>query len=99
MFENRFAHAEELIKMGADIYIDAGKAIIDGNPKLADLHRDAPRTLIAKDLRGGAGLIIAGLKVKGNTRVFGTRYVDRGYERIEDVFCALGGSVRRKNGG
>ena len=99
VFENRFAHAEELIKMGADIYIDAGKAIIDGNPKLADLHRDAPRTLIAKDLRGGAGLIIAGLKVKGNTRVFGTRYVDRGYERIEDVFCALGGSVRRKNGG
>ena len=99
VFENRFAHAEELKKMGAHIYVNGNGAIIDGNPNLADMCSDTPRTLISKDLRGGAGLMLAGLKAKGETRVFGTQYIDRGYERIEDVFCALGGSVRRKNEG
>lgn len=99
VFENRFAHADELKKTGANVYVNGKTAIIDGNPDLANIIGDNPRVLVAKDLRGGAGLMIAGLKLKGETRVFGTNYIDRGYERIEDVYCALGGRVRRENEG
>lgn len=96
VFENRFAHALELQKIGAKIHINGNSAIVEGSEKEINDSRNMQRTLVAKDLRGGAGLILAALKAKGETRVYGTRYVDRGYERIEDLFCSIGGRVFRK---
>lgn len=96
VFENRFAHASEFEKLGAKIHIRNNTAKIDGNPLIANRLRNDVE-LQAKDLRGGAGLIIGALKVKGKTRVFGTEYIDRGYERIEDIFGMLGGDVCREN--
>ncbi len=90
VFENRFAHVGELAAMGANIDVDGMDATVRGK---GGLHA---AVLNAYDLRGGAGLIVASLGAKGIGRVYGLRHVDRGYEKIEEIFSSLGASIRRK---
>lgn len=91
VFENRFAHVGELVKTGADISLENEVATVSGGKKLhgADMY--------AADLRGGAGLVVAALGAEGQSRVFNLRHIDRGYEKIEDVFSSLGGKISRKD--
>lgn len=90
VFENRFAHIGELANMGANIDVDGVDAIIRGK---GGLHSSV---LHAYDLRGGAGLVVASLGAKGEGRVYGLHHIDRGYEKIEEIFTSLGGAIRRK---
>lgn len=89
VFENRFKHVEELMKMGADIRIDGRVAIIKGVNRLTGAN------VIAKDLRGGAALVIAGLSAEGETVIDGVKHIDRGYRAIEDVLGSLGCDISR----
>ncbi len=90
MFESRYKHVAELIKMGADIIVDGRLAAVTGCNYIqgADVS--------ASDLRGGAALVIAGLSAIGDTRISDIEHIDRGYENIEEVFSALGASIRRR---
>lgn len=89
IFESRYKHVSELIKMGADIIVDGRLAVISGCNYIqgADVS--------AADLRGGAALVVAGLSAIGDTSIDCAEHIDRGYERIEDVFGALGAFVKR----
>ncbi|MEW5919502.1 MAG: UDP-N-acetylglucosamine 1-carboxyvinyltransferase [Bacillota bacterium] len=89
VFERRFCHIDELRKMGARITLEGRTAIIEGGRSLSS----AP--LRAMDLRGGAAFIIAGLMAGGDTIVGNIKYIDRGYERIEERFQEVGVSVQR----
>ena len=89
IFENRFMHAVELIRLGADIKIDASNATVTGVP-----HLDGA-TVMATDLRASASLVIAGLVAQGETLIERIYHLDRGYERIEEKLTRLGASVRR----
>lgn len=96
VFENRFAHAKEFSKLGARVSIDGNLCTIVGSACAENTETFSHCDLYASDLRAGAGLMIGALKVKGESRLFGSEYIDRGYERIEDAFCSLGGYVLRK---
>lgn len=87
IFESRFKYAEELIKMGADIEL-SGKKVIIGDNKMLYGSR-----VWANDLRGGAALVIAGLMAEGMTTVCNTRYIKRGYGRLEEKIRSLGGDI------
>ncbi|MBK7357401.1 UDP-N-acetylglucosamine 1-carboxyvinyltransferase [Propionivibrio sp.] len=89
IFENRFMHAVELIRLGADIKIDANNALVTGVP-----HLDGA-TVMATDLRASASLVIAGLVAQGETLIERIYHLDRGYERIEEKLTRLGANVRR----
>lgn len=89
IFENRFTHIPELIRMGADIEIDEHIAIIRGKKRLSG----AP--VMASDLRGGAALVLAGLAAKGETIVDRVYHIDRGYERLEYKLQKLGAHIER----
>jgi UDP-N-acetylglucosamine 1-carboxyvinyltransferase len=89
IFENRFQHVLELQRMGADIQLEGHTAICTGVDRLTA----AP--VMATDLRASAGLVLAGLAAKGETRVDRIYHVDRGYERIEEKLGQLGASIRR----
>ena len=89
VFEDRFAHITELRKMGAEIAVAGCTAYIDGSKGMHGAE------VAASDLRGGAGLTVAALGAKGESVISGLRYIDRGYERIEELFSSLGGRVRR----
>lgn len=90
LFENRYRHAGELAKMGACAMINNRTAVIQGGR----LHG---ATVNACDLRGGAALIVAALAAEGTTVVeYVDRYVDRGYDHIENMLCALGAHITRK---
>ena len=89
IFENRFMHAVELIRLGADIRIDANTAVVTGVPKLDGA------TVMATDLRASASLVIAGLVARGQTLIERIYHLDRGYERIEEKLARLGARVRR----
>ncbi|MBK5912864.1 UDP-N-acetylglucosamine 1-carboxyvinyltransferase [Rhodocyclus purpureus] len=89
IFENRFMHAVELIRLGADIRIDANNAVVTGAPRLNGA------TVMATDLRASASLVIAGLAAQGETLIERIYHLDRGYERIEEKLSRLGASVRR----
>ena len=89
IFENRFRHVAELRKMGARIRTEGSVAAVEGVPRLTGAVVDAC------DLRAGAALVVAGLAAKGETRVRGTRHVDRGCENIEAHLRALGGVITR----
>jgi UDP-N-acetylglucosamine 1-carboxyvinyltransferase len=89
IFENRFMHAVELARLGADIRIDGNTAVVQGVAKLDGA------TVMATDLRASAGLIIAGLVAHGETLIERIYHLDRGYEHIERKLTALGASVRR----
>ncbi len=87
VFEARFRHVEQLCHMGANIQIHGRNAAVFGVERL--LGAD----VVAEDLRGGAALILAALAAEGKSKVFGSRYVERGYENIEDALACLGGRV------
>jgi UDP-N-acetylglucosamine 1-carboxyvinyltransferase len=89
IFENRFMHAVELIRLGADIRIDANNAFVTG---VAHLNG---ATVMATDLRASASLVIAGLAAQGETLIERIYHLDRGYERIEEKLSRLGAHVRR----
>jgi UDP-N-acetylglucosamine 1-carboxyvinyltransferase len=89
IFEKRFAHVAELIRLGADIAIDGGSAVIKGARELLG----AP--VMSSDLRNSAALIIAGLAAKGTTEVYRVYHLDRGYERMEEKLARLGADIRR----
>ena len=90
IFENRFLHAQELVRMGAQIRVDGNRAIVRGPQPLSG----AP--VMATDLRASVGLVLAGLAARGTTRVSRVYHLDRGYERIEEKLSALGADVRRE---
>ncbi len=90
IFENRFMHVAELVRMGADITIEGGIATIRGVRKL----KGAP--LMATDLRASASLIVAALAAGGRTTVKRIYHLDRGYERIEEKLKPLGAEISRE---
>src|SRR3989338_2532377 len=90
IFENRFQHALELKRHGADITLDGRTAIIKGVEKLSG----AP--LMATDLRASASLILAGLAAEGTTIVDRAYHIDRGYEHIEERLARLGAKIKRQ---
>ena len=89
IFENRFMHVQELQRMGADLKVSGNTVISRGVKKLTG----AP--VMATDLRASASLVIAGLIANGETHLQRVYHIDRGYERIEDKFNALGASIQR----
>jgi UDP-N-acetylglucosamine 1-carboxyvinyltransferase len=89
IFEGRFKHVDELVRMGADIRVDMSTAFIRGVPRFYGA------TVEATDLRAGAALVIAGLAATGTTVVEQLHHIDRGYERIEDIFASLGARIER----
>jgi UDP-N-acetylglucosamine 1-carboxyvinyltransferase len=89
IFENRFMHAVELARMGAQMRLDGNRAVIQGPSSLAGVP------VMATDLRASVSLLLAGLAARGNTRVTQVHHLDRGYERIEAKLGALGAEVRR----
>jgi UDP-N-acetylglucosamine 1-carboxyvinyltransferase len=89
IFENRFMHALEMIRMGADITIDGRQAIVKGGQPLTGAR------VLASDLRASASLILAGLVAKGETVVDRVYHLDRGYYRIEEKLARLGANIER----
>ena len=89
IFENRFMHAVELIRLGADIKIDGNNALVTGVPRLEGA------TVMATDLRASASLVIAGLVAQGETLIDRIYHLDRGYERLEEKLARLGASIER----
>ncbi|HEU4459322.1 MAG TPA: UDP-N-acetylglucosamine 1-carboxyvinyltransferase [Methylibium sp.] len=89
IFENRFMHVNELLRLGARIEIDGHTAVVTGVPKLSGA------TVMATDLRASASLVIAGLVAEGDTRVDRIYHLDRGYDRMEDKLRALGADIER----
>ncbi len=89
IFENRYIHVSELIRMGANIKVDGNIAIVKGVPKLSG----AP--VMATDLRASASLILAGLVADGSTRINRVYHLDRGYDSIEKKFAGLGADIKR----
>jgi UDP-N-acetylglucosamine 1-carboxyvinyltransferase len=89
IFENRFMHVQELLRLGADIRVDGHTAVVRGVEKLGG----AP--VMATDLRASASLVLAGLVAEGETTIDRIYHLDRGYERIEEKLSALGAKIRR----
>ncbi len=89
IFENRFMHAVELIRLGAQIKIDGNTALVTGVPRLEGA------TVMATDLRASASLVIAALVAQGETLIERIYHLDRGYERIEEKLAKVGARVRR----
>ena len=89
VFENRFTHAGDLNRMGARIICSGRTAIVRGVEALTGAH------VTARDLRGGAALVLAGLKAQGETTVEHAELIDRGYERLEVQLSRLGADVTR----
>ncbi len=89
IFENRFMHASELIRMGADINISGNTAVVKGKSKLMG----AP--IIASDLRASASLVLAAVAAEGETTIDRVYHIDRGYETIVRKFRSLGADIER----
>ncbi|MFN4327897.1 MAG: UDP-N-acetylglucosamine 1-carboxyvinyltransferase [Limnobacter sp.] len=89
IFENRFMHVQELVRLGADIAIEGHTAVIKGVEQLDGA------TVMATDLRASAGLVIAGLAAEGETRVDRIYHLDRGYDKMEEKLRKLGADVKR----
>ena len=92
IFENRFMHAQELQRLGADLSVEGNTAVIRGVERLAG----AP--VMATDLRASASLVLAGLVAEGVTVVERIYHIDRGYERLEEKLALLGAEIRRLPG-
>ncbi|AEJ39146.1 UDP-N-acetylglucosamine enolpyruvyl transferase [Sulfobacillus acidophilus TPY] len=90
VFENRFGYTHDLVRLGADIKLDRDTAIIRGVDRLTG----AP--VQAQDIRGGAALVLAGLRAEGLTVVDGVEYIDRGYHAMEEKLSALGAEIVRR---
>jgi UDP-N-acetylglucosamine 1-carboxyvinyltransferase len=89
IFENRFMHAQELLRLGSDIRIEGNTAIITGKERLTA----AP--IMATDLRASASLVIAALAADGETFIDRIYHMDRGYENIEGKLAAIGARIKR----
>jgi len=92
IFENRFMHAPELMRLGADISVSGGEARVRGVDQLQGAQ------VMATDLRASVSLVIAGLAAKGETVVGRVYHLDRGFERLEEKLTACGANVRRIKG-
>jgi len=94
IFNARFSYVNELVRMGADIRVamDNNTALIKGGTPLSGAPVEAP------DIRAGAALVVAGLAAQGETDIIGLEYIDRGYERLEEMLSAVGGQVQRASG-
>ena len=89
IFPQRFMHCSEMKRMGADITVDGGRALVRGVQRLSA----AP--VMASDLRASAALVLAALKAEGTTEINRLYHIDRGYEHIDDKLLQLGGQVER----
>ncbi len=89
IFENRFMHAQEMARMGANIRIEGKQAIVAGRKELTGAG------VIASDLRASASLVLAALVARGETVIDRVYHIDRGYEKIEEKLAAVGARVRR----
>jgi UDP-N-acetylglucosamine 1-carboxyvinyltransferase len=92
IFENRFLHASEMMRMGANISIEGRRAVVRGPAKLTGT------TVQASDLRASAGLVLAGLVASGETIIDRVYHIDRGYERIVEKLQAVGADIERLHG-
>jgi UDP-N-acetylglucosamine 1-carboxyvinyltransferase len=92
IFENRFMHAPELARLGADIAVSGGEARVQGVDHLEGAQ------VMATDLRASVSLVIAALAARGSTRVSRVYHLDRGFERLEEKLNACGANVRRIKG-
>jgi UDP-N-acetylglucosamine 1-carboxyvinyltransferase len=94
IFNARFSYVNELARMGADVRVamDNNTALVKGGTEFSGAPVEAP------DIRAGAALVIAGLAAAGETEIIGLEYIDRGYERLEEMLSALGGQVQRSSG-
>ncbi len=90
IFENRFMHAAELNRLGANIVISGNEAVVNG------VDRFVGATVMATDLRASASLVIAGLAAEGKTEVLRIYHLDRGYEKLEEKLSDLGAVIRRE---
>jgi UDP-N-acetylglucosamine 1-carboxyvinyltransferase len=89
IFENRFMHAQELVRMGANIRIEARRAIVQGKTPLSGA------AVLASDLRASASLVLAALVADGETIIDRVYHLDRGYENIEEKLRSVGAKIRR----
>ncbi len=89
IFECRYKHVSELIRLGAKINVEGRTAVIEGVPYLTGA------SVLSPDLRGGFALVIAGLAAKGETVISGVEHIDRGYENPEKLLSALGADIKR----
>jgi UDP-N-acetylglucosamine 1-carboxyvinyltransferase len=89
IFENRFMHASELMRMGANIRLEGRQAIVAGPTPLSSAQ------VIASDLRASASLVIAALAAQGETLIDRVYHIDRGYEKIEAKLAGVGARIRR----
>jgi len=89
IFENRFMHAQELARMGANIRLDGRRALVAGKVSLSGAQ------VLASDLRASASLVLAGLAAQGETVIDRVYHIDRGYERIEAKLAGVGARIRR----
>jgi len=92
IFDRRFLHVNELLRLGADIRVIGDKAIVKGKTPLSGAE------VIATDLRASASLVLAGLIAKGETVISQIHHLDRGYERIEEKLAQLGAKIKRIKG-
>ncbi|MDO5397215.1 MAG: UDP-N-acetylglucosamine 1-carboxyvinyltransferase [bacterium] len=89
IFENRFRHVDELVRMGADIKVEGRSAVVSGVKTLYGTR------LVARELRGGAALVVAALGAEGTSEISGVEYIDRGYEEIEKSLADCNACIRR----
>ena len=89
IFENRYMHAQELVRMGANIKIDGRRAVVRGKTPLSGA------AVLASDLRASASLVLAALVAEGETIIDRVYHLDRGYERIEEKLRSVGAQIRR----
>lgn len=91
IFENRFQHAGEMQRMGADIQLKGNTALVRGVARLSAAD------VMATDLRASASLVLAGMVAEGETKISRVYHLDRGYEKLEDRLRALGADIRRES--
>ena len=89
IFENRFMHVNELVRLGAKIQIEGKVAMVEGVPQLSGA------TVMATDLRASASLVMAGLVAQGETLVDRIYHLDRGYDKMEAKLRAIGADIER----
>jgi UDP-N-acetylglucosamine 1-carboxyvinyltransferase len=90
IYPDRFNHAQELLRLGADIKREDATAIINGVESLSGAY------VMASDLRASAALVLAGLVASGETHIRRVYHIDRGYERIEDKLRSIGAKIQRE---
>ena len=89
IFENRFMHVQELVRMGANIKVEGRTATVRGASKLS------AAAVMCSDLRASASLVLAALVADGQSMLDRVYHMDRGYERIEEKLCAVGARIER----